>query len=202
MAGGDVDDDRPDVLEPVGRRHVRRTRAMGADLSRRRRVRSGASTHAPLGFYQAMHLVGFPAKVLMLEAVLNLGLSIWLAPRLGITGVALATALPALLMSAVVLPPYLCRQLGVPVRTFLMRASLPGGLMFVANAVASMFPGWLSRPTPIPRSLPCGNQHPCCSARFPGDIPRDERRALWNLSSWFRRMAPRSPKVNRTAADP
>jgi O-antigen/teichoic acid export membrane protein len=93
------------------------------------------STHAPLGFYQSMHLVALPAKVLMVEAMLNLGLSIWLAPRLGITGVALATALPALFISAVVLPPYLCRQLDLPIRRFVVASVLPGALMFVANAV-------------------------------------------------------------------
>ena len=99
------------------------------------------TTHAPMAFYQSLHLVSFPAKVLMLDALLNLGLSIWLAPRLGITGVALATALPAVFMSAIVLPPYLCRHLQVPMRTFLVESVLPGGLMFVATSTVLFLSG-------------------------------------------------------------
>ena len=99
------------------------------------------STHAPLGFYQALHIVSFPAKVLMLEALLNLGLSIWLAPRFGITGVALATAAPALLVGTVVLPPYLCRHLALPFRTFLAAGVLPGALMFVGSSVVLYLSG-------------------------------------------------------------
>ena len=104
-------------------------------------LRQVLSTHAALPFYQATHRVSFPAKVLLLEAVLNLALTIWLAPRLGLTGVAVATAVPALLMSAVVLPPYLCRQLAVPIRTFLVASVLPGALMFVATAVVLYLSG-------------------------------------------------------------
>jgi O-antigen/teichoic acid export membrane protein len=99
------------------------------------------STHAPLSFYQSMHRVVFPAKVLMIEALLTLGLSIWLAPRLGITGVAIATAVPALFIGAIVLPPYLCRQLAVPFRTFIGSSVLPGGLMFVATSVVLYLSG-------------------------------------------------------------
>jgi O-antigen/teichoic acid export membrane protein len=92
------------------------------------------STHGPLGFYQAMHLVAFPAKVLMFEAVVHLALSIWMARQFGITGVAIATALPSLFISAVVLPRYLCRHLELPVRRFLAASVAPGAVMFVANA--------------------------------------------------------------------
>src|SRR5205814_5260088 len=92
------------------------------------------------GFYQAMNLVSFPAKVLIFEAFLNLLLSIWLAPRLGITGVALATAIPALLVSTMLLPSYLCRRLGVPIRTFVVSSVLPGALMLVVTLITL----WLS----------------------------------------------------------
>jgi O-antigen/teichoic acid export membrane protein len=140
------------------------------------------STHAPLGFYQAMHLVAFPAKVLMLEALLNLGLSIWLAPRLGITGVALATALPALFVSAFVLPAYLCRQLGVPVRTFLVASVLPGGLMFVANSGVLYVSGLVitadSYPAIVLRAV---ISVPVALLVFLVAFPAEERRAVRGL---------------------
>jgi O-antigen/teichoic acid export membrane protein len=150
------------------------------------------TTHAPLGFYQAMHLVVFPAKVLMLEALVNLGLSIWLAPRFGIAGVALATALPAVCISATVLPPYLCRKLGVPIRTFIAASVLPGGVMFVANAVVLYLSGLVIT----------GESYPAIGARalislpvallvFLGTFPAPERRALWGLLAVVRRTAPR-----------
>lgn len=148
------------------------------------------STHAPLGFYQAMHLVSFPAKVLMLEALLNLALSIWLAPWLGLTGVALATVLPAVFVSAVVLPPYLCRQLGLPVRTFLAASVFPGALMFVANAAMLYASGLLiavdSYPAIFARvafSVPVG------LAVFLLTFPADERRRVWGLLATLRKMA-------------
>jgi O-antigen/teichoic acid export membrane protein len=151
------------------------------------------STHAPLGFYQAMDLVSFPAKVLMLEALLNLGLSIWLAPRLGITGVALATAIPAVCVSAVVLPPYLCRHLQLPIRTFFVSSVLPGGLMFVATAVvldvsglvitAHSYPAIIARAA---RSIPVG------LLVFFGTFPPQERRAAAALLTTLRRITPRS----------
>jgi O-antigen/teichoic acid export membrane protein len=150
------------------------------------------STHAPLGFYQALHLVSFPAKVLMLEALLNLGLSIWLAPRLGITGVALATALPAVCVSAVLLPPYLCRHLELPVRTFFVAAVLPGGLMFVANAVVLWLSGLVitahSYPAIVARaalSIPVG------VLVFFATFPPQERKAVGELLSNLRKITPR-----------
>ena len=140
------------------------------------------STHAPLGFYQALHLVAFPAKVLMLEALLNLGLSIWLAPRLGITGVALATALPALFVSAVVLPPYLCRQLAVPIRTFLVEGVVPGALMFVVTSGLLYLSGLVITAESYPAIvLRAAISVPVALVLFLATFPADERRAVRGL---------------------
>ena len=148
--------------------------------------------HAPLGFYQALHLVAFPAKVLMVEAVLNLGLSIWLAPRLGITGVALATALPAILISAVVLPRYLCRRLEVPMRTFVTASVVPGALMFIITSAVL----YLTRLVITAESYPAIFVQglvtvPVGLLVFVATFPVLERRALWELLTLFRRTAPR-----------
>ena len=93
-------------------------------------------TQIPLAFYQALHRMVRPATILILEAAANLGLSVLLAPRLGITGVALATLLPVVFISFLTLPPYLSRQVNLPFRAFLA-GTLPAGLMlFTLNLLA------------------------------------------------------------------
>jgi len=69
----------------------------------------------PSGFYQAMGLLRLPAVVLLTEAVANLVLSVALAPRFGILGVAVGTLIPACAVSCFVLPPHLWRHLRLPV---------------------------------------------------------------------------------------
>ena len=150
------------------------------------------STHAPIGFYQAMHLVAFPAKVLLLEAVLNLGLSIWLAPRLGITGVALATALPAVFLSAVVLPPYLCRHLSLPIRTFVVAGVLPGAVMFVVTAAVLYLSGLVITVDSYPAIvLRTALSLPIALVIFLTTFPADEQQAAKGLlhSLTFRKAA-------------
>ena len=140
------------------------------------------STHAPLAFYQAMHLVLFPARVLVLEALLNLALSIWLAPRLGLTGVALATALPALFMSAIVLPPYICRKLAVPIRTYLAAGVFPGALMFLTTAVVVYLSGWVITAESYPAiAARAALSVPVALLVFVVTFPQEERRAAWGL---------------------
>jgi O-antigen/teichoic acid export membrane protein len=62
------------------------------------------------------------ATVLLIEGVINLGLSLLLARPFGIVGVALGTAIPMACTSLFFLPTHLCRTLNVPLRTFLVRA--------------------------------------------------------------------------------
>jgi hypothetical protein len=140
------------------------------------------STHAPLGFYQATHLVSFPAKVLMVEALVVLGLSIWLAPRLGLTGVALATSMPALFMSALVLPPYLCRQLEVPIPKFIAASILPGGVMFVATSVVLYLSGLVVTADSYPAVvLRVAISVPVALLVFVVTFPAEERQAFRGL---------------------
>ena len=139
------------------------------------------SSQVSFAFYQALHRVGFPAMVLMIEAVVNLVLSLWLAPRLGITGVALATAVPALLVTTVVLPPYVCRLLDLPLLTFIRSSVLPG----LAMAVAILSGLWVAD-----RLVPGESYQaifsrmmftlPIAAVLFRLTIPMDEQRALWH----------------------
>jgi len=91
------------------------------------------STQVPYPFYQALNMVAIPAMVLTLEGLVNLALSLWLAPTMGIEGVALATAIPAVFVSLAILPGYLCRKLELPLRVLLLQGALPGVLMLLAT---------------------------------------------------------------------
>ena len=104
------------------------------------------ASQVPLPFYQALNIVGFPAFVLLCEAGVNLCLSILLAPRLGLFGVALATAGPAVLISGLILPRFACRRLGIRLSTFAASAVLPGLVVLVGTllcqfAIAQVFTG-------------------------------------------------------------
>jgi len=94
------------------------------------------STQAPVPFYQAMHRLRFPAAILSCEALVNLALSLAWAPRLGIAGVALATAVPALGISFAVLPRHLSGQLGIPFHRLVRRALLPAVLSASLHSLA------------------------------------------------------------------
>jgi len=56
------------------------------------------------------------------EAIVNLGLSIWLVQRMGIIGVAWGTALPRLAVALIAGPWYLRRELGINARSFSFNA--------------------------------------------------------------------------------
>ncbi len=75
-----------------------------------------------------MGLARGPSLVASGEAALNLLLSVVLGSRMGLSGVALATFLAAVIVELVVMLPMICRSLGMPVIAFvgsLARAHLP-----------------------------------------------------------------------------
>jgi len=75
------------------------------------------------------------AGVLLLEAVANLGLSILLAPRYGLPGVALGTTIPLLVVNVFVVPLYTCRVLGMGLAAYL-RNAYAAPLLLLAPALA------------------------------------------------------------------
>jgi len=58
------------------------------------------------------------AAASVMDILLNIGLSVALAPRYGLAGVALGTALPYAVLNVVVLVPMACRTVNVPLRRF------------------------------------------------------------------------------------
>ncbi|MGV3526666.1 MAG: oligosaccharide flippase family protein [Candidatus Sericytochromatia bacterium] len=88
------------------------------------------------------------------EAVLNLGLSLWLAPRLGLVGVALGTLLPNLVLAGAFQVPLASRLSGLRLSTYLLRSSAPAwgcGLLVWALARVLLLP--LQAQAPLLRLL-------------------------------------------------
>jgi O-antigen/teichoic acid export membrane protein len=148
------------------------------------------STQIPFPFYQALHLLRVPAVVLVLEALCNLGLSLWLAPRMGIEGVALATAIPAVLLSLTVLPVYLYRRLGLSVRTVARTSVLPGVMMLVITLGAEVLLKQIIVPdTYVRLALLAALSGPIALAVFLAAFPRDDRHAIVRSLRWPLRQA-------------
>jgi O-antigen/teichoic acid export membrane protein len=139
------------------------------------------SAQMPLPFYQALQIQTVPAVVLLVEAILNLGLSLWLAPRLGVNGVALATAIPALGVGMLILPAYLCRRLGVSVSAWIRQSLLPGALMLAGTVALQTAIGTVleddAYSTIVIRIVAT---LPVALAVMMLTFPRDERRVVWN----------------------
>lgn len=97
-------------------------------------------------FFLAQGKGRLAAIVLLIEAIANLGLSVALARPLGIVGVAVATAIPAVLVSGFVLTTRGAREVGVPLGELIREAVLPAcgfafGLIGLHLGVAAVLSG-------------------------------------------------------------
>jgi O-antigen/teichoic acid export membrane protein len=97
------------------------------------------NTLAAQPFYTGMKILALPAKVVVVEAILNLALSITMAKWFGISGVALATFIPACLSFAF-LPRLLARRLSVPMTTWIRTAIMPAAALAMVVSASQ----WLS----------------------------------------------------------
>ena len=75
--------------------------------------------------------------VFLVEAVANLGLSIWLAHKLGVVGVAWGTTIPEIAITGTFWPWYMGRVLGIPVLQFIRNAWLRPVVAIVPFALAT-----------------------------------------------------------------
>jgi peptidoglycan biosynthesis protein MviN/MurJ (putative lipid II flippase) len=93
------------------------------------------STAVAMPFFHALKILARPAQVLLLEAFLNLVLSLLFVHRLGINGVALATFLPGC-VSVLILPRILARSLGLKEGRTVVQAVVPAlALALTVSAV-------------------------------------------------------------------
>jgi O-antigen/teichoic acid export membrane protein len=86
---------------------------------------SALSTQMLTPFYQALDRQPLLVAVVVVEALANFALSVWLARRLGVWGVALATALPSVLITLVAAPARMLPLLGVRLREFASHVAVP-----------------------------------------------------------------------------
>jgi O-antigen/teichoic acid export membrane protein len=89
------------------------------------------------------------AKVTLMEGIANLILSIALVPPLGVVGDALGTGIPLCCTFLLFMPRHLCKQLGVPLRTFLRQSYLLPVLLTLPLVVVV----WLANRVFAPRNL-------------------------------------------------
>lgn len=149
-----------------------------------------ALTRTGIFMLQGMGRARMPALMSASEGALNLGLSVWLAHELGLKGVALATLIAACTMNLGIFLPYMCRQFGVPIASYLGTIGrahlLPAGLALAVGLV-------VTRPSGVPAlagaALAIVATYLATFA-FSG-LDRDERRLL--AERVRRRRRPTSP---------
>ncbi len=89
----------------------------------------------------ALDRIRLLAGVLMIEAILNLALSLLLVRPLGIVGVALGTAIPCVVLKLSVLPYLVTRAASVPVWRYYLRILLPALIAGVIVASVALMGG-------------------------------------------------------------
>ena len=75
--------------------------------------------------------------IFIAEAACNIGLSIVLVRAYGVIGTAIGTLIPRLIVSAIIGPWYVCRETGLPLRTFWVGAFIQPTIAIAPFAIAS-----------------------------------------------------------------
>jgi O-antigen/teichoic acid export membrane protein/glycosyltransferase involved in cell wall biosynthesis len=92
-------------------------------------------------FLVATNNHSLPSKLMLLEAVINLGLTLAFVKLWGMVGVSIGTFIPCFIIGTIIIPTITCRILGISFFSFVARGILP-------NLVAAVLPAallwWLS----------------------------------------------------------
>lgn len=99
------------------------------------------STQVLNPFYQAMDLLRTLVVIILCEAVVNIVLSVWFAGTLGVWGVALATAIPAVAITMVFSPRFMLPRLQVTVRDFAREVIGPAAALAATSLVTQLAVG-------------------------------------------------------------
>ncbi len=96
-------------------------------------IAAGPAMQSALG----LGMQGTVAKMYITEGIINLGLSIALAPRFGVAGVALGTLIPAFLFHGILWPFLHCRKIELPIEEYFRTSLRPVVLpLFLAVPVS------------------------------------------------------------------
>jgi O-antigen/teichoic acid export membrane protein len=102
------------------------------------------STQVLIPFYQALDVLKVLVGIVLAEAVLNIGLSAWLATSIGVWGVALASAIPAAAITMVLAPKYMLPRLDVGTGEYLWQVAVPAvALAAVCVVTQNVLSLWL-----------------------------------------------------------
>jgi O-antigen/teichoic acid export membrane protein len=106
-------------------------------------------TRPSLNLLAAMGYIRFNAGIAIIEALANLGLSLYfvLVMRWGLAGIAAGTLVSRLLVSGIWVPFYLCRRADIPLRRFVFATLLPGIFAAGLFAVFCLCLLWIWLPT-------------------------------------------------------
>jgi O-antigen/teichoic acid export membrane protein len=104
------------------------------------------STQVLNPFYQALDLLRTLVVIILVEAAVNIVLSVWFAQTLGVWGVALATAIPAVAITMVFAPRFMLARLDVSGRAFVQEVIGPAvALAAVSIAVQAALGPWVGQ---------------------------------------------------------
>lgn len=96
---------------------------------------AAVSSQVLIPFYQALDVLKVLVGIILAEAVINIALSLWFAPTIGVWGVALATALPALAVTMVLAPRYMLPRLDVRLGEYFRQVLLPAAALAAVSIV-------------------------------------------------------------------
>ncbi len=136
----------------------------------------------------------FLAYITLVEAGLNVALSLYLVRIIGIAGVALGTTIPCLAIRLFVQPVYVCRHVGISVRHYYIALF---GRAFVATSVGVLLPWvlvfrWISHPKmPLLLAIITCQCLIAILAAYALALGKDERATLFNtLQVTWKKPAP------------
>lgn len=105
---------------------------------------SAVSLQVLLPYYQALDRMRGLAAIVIVEALVNFALSVWLAQALGVWGVALATALPAVAVTLLLAPRGILPQLEIAASEAFTRVAVPALIVGAASGGVQLAIGpWL-----------------------------------------------------------
>jgi O-antigen/teichoic acid export membrane protein len=107
----------------------------------------GLSQNPAIMLMYALNKHKFYAMATVVEAVLNVALSIVFAYRYGLNGVALGTLIPMLIVKVLIMPVYVSKVSGIPIGQYL-RPMMPGAIAATALTLAATWTGLLGQLVP------------------------------------------------------
>jgi hypothetical protein len=153
---------------------------------------SALSAQVLTPYYQAMDRLRVLAFIVVAEAVVNFGLSVWLAGVFGVWGVALASAVPAVGITLLWAPLHILPRIDVGMRTVVRDVIAPAAAVgLVCLLVQTVLSSWLLADTYLRLALRMAVVAPVALLVVAATFPR---------SNWLPLVARLFPSLARRLA--